>query len=56
MVLDLMFVYTFSLVELLMCGTVLITFFMCCKLFKDFDDKLKNSKYLECFLKGRALI
>ena len=24
---------------------------MCCKLFKDFNDKLKNSKYLECFLK-----
>ena len=29
---------------------------VCYKLFKDFNDKLKNSKYLECFLKGRALI
>ena len=24
---------------------------VCCKLFKDFNDKLKNSKYLEYFLK-----
>ena len=29
---------------------------VCCKLFKDFNYKLKNSKYLEHFLKGRALI
>ena len=29
---------------------------VCCKLFKDFNEKLKNSKHLECFLKGRALI
>ena len=26
---------------------------VCFKLFKDFNDKLKNSKYLECFLKRR---
>ena len=29
---------------------------VCCKLFKDFNGKLKNSKHLECFLKGRVLI
>ena len=29
---------------------------VCCKLFTDFNNKLKNSKYLEYFLKGRALI
>ena len=29
---------------------------LCCKLFKDFNNKLKNSKYFGCFLKRRALI
>ena len=56
-VLDLMYVNTFSLVESLMCGTVLQdNVRVCYKLFKDFNDKLKNSKYLECFLKGRTLL
>ena len=29
---------------------------VCCKLFKDCNEKLKNNKNLESFLKGRALI
>ena len=39
-----------------MCRTVMIKVIEYCKLFKDFNEKLKNSKYLECFFKERGLI
>ena len=43
------------------CGVIdewksLHNFIVSCKLFKDFNEKLKKSKHLEYFLKGRAYI
>ena len=52
----LMFVNTFFTCRVMGVWNSLDNVIVYRKLFKDFNEKLKNNKHLECFLKGRALI